>query len=127
MIMARCKHYTVPGQPITWKRPGLHRGEFFDAQTKSKMAIGLHLDKQHGDEALFQGPVHLDVVYYFKRSKSAGLLTSHSRAPDIDNLCKFLFDVLTDLVITDDKIIAKLTAHKVYDDNPRTEFTITEI
>lgn len=52
----------------------------------------------------------------------------HTGKPDIDNLSKFLLDSISHgVLLIDDKIIYALNAKKVYDNNPRTEFTIKEI
>ena len=50
-------------------------------------------------------------------------------APDLSNLIKLLEDAIVDtkVVLTDDRIISKIIAKKVYDDNPRTEFILREL
>lgn len=51
----------------------------------------------------------------------------HTLTSDIDNLCKYFLDVSQGVLFKDDCIVAKLTAQKIYDDNPRTEFTVREL
>lgn len=45
--------------------------------------------------------------------------------PDIDNLIKQVLDLAQPILFTNDSIVAQLAAKKVYDLNPRTEFTIS--
>lgn len=66
------------------------------------------------------GPVAFDVEFFFPRLKSfrASLPATslpHATKPDVDNLCKALFDTLTMLrVWIDDSQVAELRARKFY-------------
>jgi Holliday junction resolvase RusA-like endonuclease len=51
----------------------------------------------------------------------------HIIKPDIDNMIKYYLDICTNVVFKDDCIIAQVTARKVYDQNPRTQFTLLEL
>jgi Holliday junction resolvase RusA-like endonuclease len=130
----RSKSYVISLPPIAWKRSGLkwkpskdkRKIPFYDQQLKEKIAIGIMLSNQHNDEPLFSIPIHISCRFYiYKPRKTFNIYPI--KTPDVDNLCKFLFDVMKDVLITDDRIICSLSVAKVYDSNPRTEFTITEI
>lgn len=106
----------------------MNNGRFFDAQTRDKLAYGLFLEQQHNDEPLFSTALHVDIVFYMPIPVSVRQRSQyHSKTPDLDNLEKFLLDCMTGRIITDDRIICSKTAKKVYDKDPRTEFTITEV
>lgn len=48
----------------------------------------------------------------------------HKVRPDIDNMCKYILDIAQPVLFSNDCAVSKLTAKKVYDINPRTEFTV---
>jgi len=61
------------------------------------------------------------------KKKTAEILewiTYHSKRPDIDNLIKFVLDALSGHFWNDDAVVAKITASKIYDECPRTDFEI---
>jgi len=127
--------YTIPLNPITWKRAGIARGTtFYDTQAKEKLAVGLHLVNQHGSRAKFIGPLRLSVIFYMKLPKSIkdrnlGGSKYCYKTPDLDNLYKFLADAIndTDTIWEDDKQVAHIIAEKIYDTDPRTLITIEEL
>jgi len=58
-------------------------------------------------------PVHeMDICFVIKRPKNMkkGTRIAHTKKPDLDNLCKSIFDSLP----FDDKLIHSLRAYKVY-------------
>jgi len=129
-IPLRSKSYTIPVPPIIWQRAGLNGTRFYDAQKSDKIATGLYLNQQHGNEPLFDKAIHMEVIFYMpipksipKREKSVW----HTAPGDLDNLCKFLLDASKNITMSDDRILSSLIAKKIYDKNPRTEFTITEL
>ena len=128
----RSKSYVIPLKPITWKRAGISDRRFYDQQLSEKIAYGLYINRCHGNEPIFQGPVVLEVVFYMAKSqgkKNKPKTHHHMFAPDLSNLIKLLEDAIVDtkVVLTDDRIISKIIAKKVYDDNPRTEFILREL
>jgi Holliday junction resolvase RusA-like endonuclease len=132
----RSKSYCLNINPIAWKRAGLNGKKFFDTQQKDKIAFGLFLAQQHGNDPLFNKPVHLDITFFMKIPQSKARLKTnkngtpyhyHATVPDLDNLLKFIQDACKNVTLADDRWICSISAKKVYDNNPRTEFTITEI
>jgi Holliday junction resolvase RusA-like endonuclease len=116
--------------PIPWTRPRLHGRVFFDGQQKQKTCYGLYLLQQHNDEPLFKDkPLSIDITFYMFIPESSRKKNKlyHASIPDLDNLCKFALDSLRGVVLADDRFICSLVARKLYDKNPRTEFTITEL
>ena len=133
----RKRKYIIAGIPIPQKRHRhTSRGFVYDPSAKDKKAIILSLKTQTKD--VFSGPVSLYVHFYMKIPKAyyrsgkySKLLKKdapvfHTKKPDIDNLCKFLFDCCNGVVFNDDSQIFQLSASKTYAELPRTEFTIIE-
>lgn len=127
------KVYCVDLAPIPWQRPKLtgSRQRFYDGQVADKVAFGLFLLKQHGQDVPFSNPVALNISFYLKipAGTRIGAKTKHHKTkPDLDNLLKFALDALVDAdILSDDRIICQIIAKKEYSNNPRTEFTIKEV
>ena len=129
------KHYSIPLRPIPWKRAGLSGRTFYDTQVIDKVAFGLYLLKQHGNAPMFTKAISIDITFFMKTSqrKATAIKTFghkyHSIKPDLDNLIKLLLDaiVATKTIMTDDRIISIITAKKIFDPIPRTEFIIREL
>lgn len=122
----RSKSYVINVTPIAWQRAQLNGKRFFDGQIQQKVGIGLVLSQQHGDESLFTKPITMNITFYMHQSKSNSEKYYHTTRPDLDNLEKFLLDAIKNVLISDDRIIWQVTKKKIYDKNPRVEFTITE-
>lgn len=92
--------------------------------------------QNNAPEKPIEGPIELDVVFYFgrpmshyKTGKNSGMLKDnapeyHIKRPDSDNACKFLMDSLNGIFWRDDSQICILKAQKKYSDRPRTEVVI---
>jgi Holliday junction resolvase RusA-like endonuclease len=130
--MARCKEYVIEITPIPWKRAGIRERVFYDKQTHEKLAFGLYLNKQHGNDPKFQNPLSVDITFYMPIPKSVNQRSKyrwHHSVPDIDNLSKFCLDAINNsgLIWTDDRQVSELTARKLYDQKPRTHLIIREL
>jgi Holliday junction resolvase RusA-like endonuclease len=127
------KVYVLEGTPVAWARaaPGQYR--MWDTQKQIKFNYGVVLEDQHGNLPFYSGPLHLDVIFYFKIPKTRAkhyndlLLSPHFYVPDLSNLIKLIEDVGTGILYKDDALIAHITAQKKYDERARTEFSLTEI
>ena len=127
----RMKVYKVDLPPIPCQRPKLSGHRFYDGQVSDKVAFGLLLLKQHGQEMPFSTAVDLTITFFMRIPPGTriGVKTKHhTKKCDLDNLLKFALDALVDAdILTDDRIICMITAKKEYSNNPRTEFTIKEL
>ncbi len=128
----KSKTYTIPINPITWKRAGLCHTTFYDKQKSEKLAIGLYLMRDHDNAPRFQGPLHLSATFFMKRPKTVKERTKGPwcyKTPDLDNLVKLLCDAIndTDTIWDDDKQVSQFTAQKIYDPIPRTVLIISEL
>ncbi len=128
--------YTIPLEPIAWKRAGMNfdRRLFFDKQKNEKVALGIYLTRDHNNAPRWTGPIAIDVIFYFKIPKSIkdrninGSLWVYKK-PDADNLYKLLADAINDTqsIWTDDCQVADAHIRKLYDKDPRTIITISQL
>jgi len=125
--------FTINEKPIPLKR---HRHRFnkaYDPQRKEKFlykTIIKHSMKNYPifQEELLQGPLALTLEFYFPIPKNKkNTILYHPKRPDLDNLIKFILDVMTDILYKDDAYIYKINAIKCYDKNPRTNVIIKEV
>lgn len=135
--------YVIDGSPVRWQRAGRHGSRYYDSQQKIKVSYGIILTNLHGTRPIHTKPLHLDVVFYFpipqyakslkdplninprKQSKRDGM--PMTTTPDLDNCVKFLLDSGNKIIWQDDSIVCSMSIKKVYSENPRTEFIITEL
>lgn len=134
--------FTIPGNPIPLARARINPKAFFGKTTRSmwdpqkelKLVTAITLQNQFENIIPFVGPVHIDAIFYMPISKSKSkkhrqeiVGKMHPTKPDISNLLKFIEDAATGLLYKDDCIISSVNIKKIYDLNPRTEFTIEGI
>ena len=127
------KYYVIPGNPIALARVRVSNGKFYDSQKHTKVLWGIFLGNQH-EGCYFEGPLELDVIFHMPIPKSlrgkkreAALNQYHIFTPDTDNLIKFVCDASQGIAYANDCIIAKMSVEKVYSEDPRTEFILTEL
>jgi Holliday junction resolvase RusA-like endonuclease len=124
----RSLKYLIPLPPISWRRAGLSGKRFFDTQALEKVAWGNYLLQQHKGPP-FNKPVAMDVTFYLKTPHKNKYRNSQNFAvssQDLDNLLKHLLDSMR-VIWVDDRLLVKVAAKKVYDNEPKTVFIITEI
>jgi len=135
--------YVLIGDPVPLARARVTGGNriVYDSQKLIKHSLINQLLDQHGDRPLYEGPLHLDVTFYMRMPKGMLKKTAentgkyHVYKPDLDNCIKLIGDIasidiygeIDGVLLKDDCTIASITAKKVYDINPRTVFTITEL
>jgi len=131
----RSMTYVVSGNPIPLQRARYGNGRIYDKQKLCKQDYVNKLEMIHCDLSPFQGPLHLDIIFYMyvpKTSQKRALEMHgnyHHITPDLSNLLKFWEDCATMAKIyKDDALIASVNAKKIYcNSNPRTECTIKEL
>lgn len=126
----RSKTYCIKIAPIAWQRVVRSNNRSYDAQTRDKVSFGLYLSQQHNDEPFYTKPISLDVTFYMpmpKQLKDNPTATYGATPPSLECLYKFFLDAIKDILIDDVRVIYSLSLKKVYDKEPRTELTITEV
>lgn len=120
------KIYMIPGDPQPWKRAGINRNHrvIYDTQGEVKLYLKILMENQRGSDPLITWPIHMFITFYmYASAKNKHLIGKpHKYRPDLSNLIKFPEDVCNDVIFYDDSLIATITASKIYDENPRTEF-----
>lgn len=127
--------YTIHGDPIALARAvigGRFKKHLYNSQLNAQLITGITLKNQHGDLPTFDGPLKLQVIYYIqippRNGRKKQPLDYHESPPDNSNLVKFLEDVCQKAgIIKNDCRIAWLDSVKVWDYNPRLEFTLVEL
>ncbi len=129
----RSARFIIPGDPVALARARYGNGKVYDCQKEIKSKYAIILSNQHNDYPFFQGPLHLDITFYFSIPKTsikhADKLRFTPRAckPDLSNLVKFIEDVAIGILYRDDAVISVINCKKIYDNPARTEFIISEI
>jgi Holliday junction resolvase RusA-like endonuclease len=129
--------FAIYDKPIPWKRPAhAKNGRNYDAQKKEKLyyrtIICQYLKKYPSmQERLLSGPISINLRFYFKLPTSKQALQNkglyHIQKPDLDNLTKFVLDVMSGILFEDDASVFKINATKCYSNNQKTEVTVKEV
>lgn len=128
----REKAYILQGEPTSRARPGHRR--VWDDQRTQKLVCGIELTNQHQGEPLFEHSVILEVTFILEIPLSWPVARrksydgrNHISKPGIGNLIRFLEDICTGVIYTEDCIVSKVVAQKLYGLEPRTQFTLKGI
>ncbi len=126
----RSSVYVVYGEPLSLSRQFGCKG--WNGQKQYKMRWEIDLDRQHGQRALFTGPLSVDLTFYFPIPPRARTIYTTSGAPfpykpDLYGYIIFFHEATQGVIYENDAVIASLHARKLYDEVPRTEIIITEI
>lgn len=129
----------ILGNPLALKRHRtFRRGNFvgqYDPSQNEKKDFLLTVQNKAPEKPI-TGSVMLTLVFFMARpkghygtGKNTGILKPntplwHTKRPDLSNLTKFVEDALNGIFWSDDSVISKLTAIKIYDEKPRTEILI---
>lgn len=107
----------------------------YDPNCKLKEGYKWQIRSQYREEPLTV-PVAIDVLFMMpipkttSKTKTAAMINGtihHMKRPDLDNLEKFLLDVLNEVVLKDDAQIVEMHARKVYSSKPGTYVRIIPI
>lgn len=130
--------FVIPGNPLSWRRPGRSGSRIYDTQKQEKIVWGIYLQKQMTEKQFITklGPLCFECIFWMQaplklnRKKQNELDNSlHWIKPDTDNLLKFVLDVCKDNgLFHDDAQVSIIKAVKLYStEYPRTEFSLYEL
>lgn len=120
------------GDPVAKMRAGRKGRLTYDPQEKLKEGYKWQVRSQYREEPL-GCPVMIDIVFMMPIPKSTSKVKQramlngqihHMARPDVDNMCKFYFDVLNNLVLKDDAQVVEVHAKKIYSSKPGTYLRI---
>ena len=124
--------FTIPGPPQGKARPRFSGHAYTPEKTKAYEESVAWAYRQAGGR-LLTGPVRVSVFAYFAVPKSAtkaqkaAMLSGGIRPtkrPDLDNICKAIFDGLNGVAFADDAQIVSTYAEKSYSPDPRVEVVV---
>ena len=123
------------GDPVGKKRPSRHGRQVYDPQQKLKEGYKWQVRSLYREEPLM-GPLVVDVVFMMPIPKSTSKVKQrammngtyhHMFRPDVDNLQKFILDVLNEIVFKDDAQVIEIHAKKIYSSKPGTHVRVIPI
>lgn len=125
-------HITIPGKPIAKQRARKKKHNvWYNPQSDIMNQIKLLIKNQLPDnfKMIPKGnPVKLDFMFFFnpiKSQKKINEFDPYIKKPDIDNLSKFILDIMSKIVFYDDNQCYCQGAEKRYTlKNARTEVEI---
>jgi len=129
----RTKTYVIKGLPQALVHRRTDDVIAWGTTKQVRLLTSIELQRQHDDEPLFEGPLSLDVMFFFPlpltaRSKcKARPGDQHLMPPSLFTLVHFLEAVTHGIIYDCESTIAHVSCKKTYDPEARTEFTLTEI
>lgn len=105
----------------------------WNSHKERKLVADISLESQHDNRPLFTSNIAFDVQFYFPiphpiRAKiKAKHGDMHSTKPCIFLLLNFLVHSAEGIIFADTKVIVSTSGIKLYDREPRTVLTITEL
>ena len=133
--------FTIYGEPVPKGRPRFStRGKFPVAYTPEKtkayeFEVGMMALAAMGGSKPLEGALEAFIYVtfpvpasYSKKRTEACLSDSekHTKKPDLDNICKILFDGMNGIVFKDDSQITSIHATKVYGEVAKVEVIVRQ-
>jgi Holliday junction resolvase RusA-like endonuclease len=133
--------FTIYGEPVPKGRPRFStRGKFPVAYTPEKTKnyeseVGMMAKAAMGSSNPLEGALEAFIYVsfpvpasYSKKRTEACLIDSekHTKKPDLDNICKILFDGMNGIVFKDDSQITSIHATKVYGKVAKVELIVRQ-
>jgi len=133
--MGRTIKFALYGKPIPQKRHRHNQNKAYNplaVEKKNHQFLLRQYTKTIPSlaQSLLCGPISVDITFFMRLPetkscrKTKGLY--HTSRPDIDNLIKFILDVMSDVIYADDAYVYKINATKKYSHKERTEVTVQE-
>lgn len=123
--------YSIKGDPLMASRAPICQKNMFDTGAHRRLVTEINLINQHDEAPIFDGPVHLDVIFYFSRySRSKKNIPGsefYAGHPEIYTLLKWIQDVGKNIIFSSGCSFVSVAIEKRYSDDPRTEFDIRKL
>lgn len=122
--------YVIKGDPIALRRACPGKKGMYDSQKELKLVMGITIASQHDNRPFYKGPLEMTIRFFMRincQAKKKPVPKYHIFTPDVSNMIKFYEDICTGLLYEDDRLICSTNAVKLYDYDPRVEFSIKEL
>lgn len=125
--------FTVPGEPKGKGRPIVTKHGTYTPETTVNYENWVKICFQEARQQMLTGQLNAELKCFYsipksftkkKREDASNCILRPTKKPDIDNICKIIFDSLNGLAYADDKDIVSCKVDKYYSDNPRVEVEI---
>ncbi len=124
----------IPGNPIAQQRARSSYGRFYDPLSETKKKLKNLIAPQATNNELINSLIQIEFIFYiaFTKSSSKAFMRDNfhkhcDKRPDIDNFIKFYLDLMNNFVYTDDSLVGKIIAQKIYSSEPKTIILINPI
>jgi len=122
----------VKGDPVAQARPRFSRSRAYNKQAHLLNSQQWEVAAQAPHRGIpLKGPISLTIDFvmpipdsWSQKKKDVLEDSFHEKKPDIDNLLKWILDVLSGIVIADDRQICCVQCKKRYGKEPRTEIEV---
>lgn len=120
--------FTITGEPIGYYVTKSNSPRGMSQFQFAKIRYVNELQRQYDGEPRISGPVRLDIQFYFKKPLRRKFVPNHPiDGAHIYNLVHFLETALISTVLAPDCLPVEINAVKLYDIDPRVEFTLIEL
>lgn len=120
--------YIITGDPLPIPTPrATMTCKMWDEKKQLKLLRLMQIQNQHQDAPKLQGPLNLDVTFFFRTANRGELEKWHTYRPRLSDLVKFAEEIATGIALDDECYIASITAHKFYDIMSKTKLTLTQL
>lgn len=123
--------YTLPGDPQDIIKLRAYRGTTWSSYHERKLIQEVTLQNQHGDLPLYTGPLSFEITCYMriterdaKRNLAGAYHIYEPSSLDVQNM---IVNCCKGLIVEKVSSISLITCKKIYDTNPRIEFTISSL
>lgn len=119
--------YILHGDPLPLVKKNSPR--VYDSLSHTKTFYAISLTTQHGDNPLLEGPLHVDVQFYFPILPKQSIPESslYFNPPSLSGLLAFIEEVTHHIIYTSKSSIASINAQKLYSKDPKTILTFTPL
>lgn len=119
--------YVIKGEPSWYFRSRELEVKDWDNLKQNRVVKTIEIESQHDERPMFSGPTHLAIDFYFKVTPKKKALDSHFIYPPMNDLLNYFEEIATGILFEKRHVIVSISCRKLYDNIPRTEFTLVRI
>lgn len=124
-VVVDSHYFVIEGEPVSYPELKTTHYRTWNSHREHKLKYEITLGNQFEGKQLLSGPLALEVQFYFPSKK--GNPKSHVSKPDLNRLVRFIQETCLGIVYGNEALLSYIFCSKHYDDNPRTQFSISRI